>query len=329
MSKKIVIFDTGIGSGNVGDDIIMESCLEHLYAAIPNSGTMLRVGTHVVNFNLPQMLLNGPKVKWFNEADLKFILGTNLLSNNMKSGLRMQQWQLFASNKKLYRGAILMGVGATNMKETRFSAHSARLYKSILSERYIHSVRDTNSHDLLESIGIRSLVTGCPTLWKMDKAFCEGVPEKKAEMVITAVSGQKKYHSPKKDAAMLKILKENYRKCFVWLQTGDDEAYFDSLPGHEGIEKIYTLYRYDKMLNERKYDYVGTRLHGGVYALRHQARTIVVSIDGRAEGFHEMHELPVIPRAEVPKELEKRINASFKTRIRNDEKAIQSFLGQF
>ena len=82
-------------------------------------------------------------------------------------------------------------------------------------------------------------------------------------------------------------------------------------------------------LLEENVDYIGTRLHGGVFALQNSVRSLVISIDHRARGFHEKNNLPIMERKDVPNRLEAWINADNKTKIWIDEKAIGEFKAQF
>jgi polysaccharide pyruvyl transferase WcaK-like protein len=76
-------------------------------------------------------------------------------------------------------------------------------------------------------------------------------------------------------------------------------------------------------------DYVGTRLHGGVFALQNSCRSIIISIDHRAEGFHQTNNLPILKRSEISQKLEKMICSEFKTEIVINQKAIAEFKSQF
>ena len=59
-----------------------------------------------------------------------------------------------------------------------------------------------------------------------------------------------------------------------------------------------------------------------------QKRTIIISIDQRAEGFHESNNIPIVRRNEIEK-LEDKINGIINTDIIVDFDAINEFLGQF
>ena len=76
-------------------------------------------------------------------------------------------------------------------------------------------------------------------------------------------------------------------------------------------------------------DYVGTRLHGGIHALNHGVRTILVSVDNRAAELGRDIHLPVLDRSRIAGELERRIREDFETRIRIPQEDIDRFRNQF
>ena len=94
------------------------------------------------------------------------------------------------------------------------------------------------------------------------------------------------------------------------------------------VQVVYSLKKYSQLLSCKNLDYVGTRLHGGVFALQHQVRALVISIDHRARGFHESNNLPIIERDEI-EGLEDIIIAGIRTEIRLNEKNINEWKAQF
>ena len=78
---NIVIFDTAIGTSNLGDEIIFESVLNEMRTVLDSNFT-LRLGTHITNFTLLQMMRKNMKVRYFQSADWKLICGTNLVAQN-------------------------------------------------------------------------------------------------------------------------------------------------------------------------------------------------------------------------------------------------------
>ena len=61
-------------------------------------------------------------------------------------------------------------------------------------------------------------------------------------------------------------------------------------------------------------EYVGTRLHGGIYALRHKKRAIIISIDERAQSISADTGLITIEKDSLDG-LPSLINSEFETKL--------------
>ena len=81
-----------------------------------------------------------------------------------------------------------MGVGFASDSE-EFDKYSKELMHSILSNRYLHSVRDKFSERMLKKMGINNVIyTGCPTMWELCIRDRENQAKKiasKHNMIIT------------------------------------------------------------------------------------------------------------------------------------------------
>ena len=86
---------------------------------------------------------------------------------------------------------------------------------------------------------------------------------------------------------------------------------------------------YDKLLVETDLDYIGTRLHGGIYAMRHGKRAIIIAIDERAREINQGNNLNCIEKSDVPTTLEKMIYSEFSTEIIMPFKEIKKWKDQF
>lgn len=86
-----------------------------------------------------------------------------------------------------------------------------------------------------------------------------------------------------------------------------------------------TLKAYDEILqSEESLDYIGTRLHGGIRALQHKRRSMIIAIDSRARSFKNDFNLPVIDKENL-NELFEMINSNFKTEIVLKKDRIDEF----
>lgn len=319
----LVLFDTSLGTTNLGDDIIFQCVLNEM-SNIINQYSTIRLATHVDNFN-PFQIRKGQKIEFIKNADLKLICGTNLLMDDLHLK-RAPQFRLYKWNKVLYERAVLVGVGSTNYKP--INQYTRKLYQSTFSHDHIHSVRDEWTRESMESMGFHAVNTGCPTMWGITEEKSAAIPHQKSDRVVFSLSGYNSQLNRENDAKMMDILFEQYSELYAWIQTTRDEQYIDSILHGRQVHKIRSLAVYDSFLNQNDVDYVGTRLHGGVYALLHGKRTIVVAIDNRARGFHKTHQLPIVERENI-EELQEMIPSVFSTNIINPRKEIDTFLGQF
>ena len=229
---------------------------------------------------------------------------------------------------KIYKNTILMGVGFDSNSEL-FDQYTKRLFSIILSSEYLHSVRDTFSETMLKSMGIENVIyTGCPTMWNITPELCSRIPEKKADAVVCTLTD---YHkNVKADQDLLDILTRCYKFVFLWPQGVEDEEYFQTLKMNSKIEILsFGLSAYDKILEMDNIDYVGTRLHAGIRALSKCHRTIVISIDNRAENISNDTGLPIIPREDVELLLEQKIMSEFETDIHIPTDNIIRWKNQF
>ena len=107
---------------------------------------------------------------------------------------------------------------------------------------------------------------------------------------------------------------------------------FEYLHKFKNIERIKILEAskaaYDTFLTNNDTDYVGTRLHGGVYAMRHARRAIIIAIDERARAINAKNNLNCVERNNIT-ELEQMINSDFETKIVMDFDSINRWKSQF
>ena len=76
-------------------------------------------------------------------------------------------------------------------------------------------------------------------------------------------------------------------------------------------------------------DYVGTRLHGGIEALNHGRRSLVLAVDNRATEIGKDTNLPVMDRKSAVELIEERINSSWATEIVLPNDNISLWKSQF
>ena len=310
-----VILDTAMDSDNCGDQIIMEACMLQLRDKLEVSA-MQHVPTHQFPSDFERMLLSNSR--------MKILCGTNILSGHMRSyGL----WRLGADVSP-YRETILMGVGFDS-KDDSFDRYTQQLLRTILSKNVFHSVRDSFSEQKLKSMGIPNVLnTGCPTMWNLTPERCAAIPALKATDVICTVTDY--CRDKANDKAMLDVLLDSYEKVYLWLQGRDDLAYIQELGYQDKLILVpSTLADYDTVLKQSDLDYVGTRLHAGIRALSTGHRSLIISIDNRAECIGADTGLPILKREDVRLMLKERLSRNFETNITLPRENIIRWKGQF
>lgn len=322
--KKIIVLDTSIGTGNKGDNIIVESTKKALGSFLTENDTTY-FPTHTVCFPFYQNFMNW-RADYVKNADLKFILGTNLLKTNMRK--IKPQWDINITNYMALKNTILVGVGnSKNSKNGKINAYTKFLYNLVLSKEYIHSVRDDSTKEMLESMGFKAINTGCPTLWGLSEEHCKQIPTQKAKEVVFDFHDENK--DPEADQKFLDMLIRNYDKLYLWPQSLGDINYFKKFKNIENIEIISpSLEGYGYLLDTKDIDYVGMRLHGGIFAMQHKKRAIIVSVDHRAKNIQKTNKINSIPRTELDK-IEEKLNSSFETKVFVDYEKINEWMSQF
>ncbi len=309
-----VILDTFLCSDNCGDGIIMENCMKQL------CGVISADAAHVPTHRLP----TEEEAEVLRASGRKILCGTNILSGHMGSyGL----WRM-AEDVSIYKNTVLMGVGFDSARRDH-DRYSRKLLGAILDKNALHSVRDSFSEQMLRDMGISNVVnTGCPTMWELTPEHCASIPEIRGRQVICTVTDY--CRDSVNDRAMLEILLANYETVYLWLQGEQDEAYIRELGLWERVCPVgRSLEEFDRVLAMEDVDYVGTRLHAGIRALRKGRRSLILSIDNRAQCIAEDTGLPVLLREDVPIALEGRLHGTWKTEIRMPWEAIETWKGQF
>lgn len=310
-----VILDTAMGSDNCGDQIIMEACMLQLRDKLDVSA-MQHVPTHQFPSDSERILLSNSR--------MKILCGTNILSGHMGSyGL----WKL-GPDVAPYCNTLLLGVGFDSTSP-EFDDYTKRLFQTILSKEGIHSVRDSFSEKMLREMGIQNVLnTGCPTMWSLTPEHCATIPTQKAKNVVCTLTDY--CRDEENDRAMLDILLVSYQTVYFWLQGRDDLEYIRSL-GYENKVTLVPpdLQSFDAVLNQADLDYVGTRLHAGIRALNKGRRSLIVSIDNRAECIHADTGLSIILRKDISKKLRQKIVGEIHSEITMPKSNISQWMEQF
>lgn len=314
--ETVVMLSPACHSPNIGD-IIIETCCDEVLGEMGMIAKE-KITTHKHPSNNEQ--------KHLKEASIAIVAGSNLLSAN----LHHCQWKLPNDYQSL-EDICLMGCGWSNYNE-QINDFSRQFYKEILGNQWLHSVRDRYTEDKLKSIGLQNVIyTGCPTMWTLTPKHCRNIKTQKAKTVVTALTS----YSPDEtlDYAQLQKLFDLYEKVYFWPQGIEDEAYLQRLLSIEEMNRIVVLERKIIALNHvflaEQADYVGNRLHAGIYALRKGCRSLVIAIDNRATEIGKDTNLPVIQRNKVLEELEEKITCDQQIFIDLPWDNIETWKAQF
>lgn len=320
--ENILILDTSHASLNKGDDIIME-CIHKELDFILRGNFELNLPTHVSPFHWYQIARGLDRIKKYRDCRLKFVGGTNLLVKNMLT--YYPQWNINIFNYQAIKNCILVGVGAGQGEKTNF--YTQILYKKLLNHNIVHSVRDDRSKQFVESLGLKAINTGCVTMWGLTPEFCSTIPKEKSKKVIFTLTASSK--KDPLDQKLINTLNSLYDEVNFWIQGDMDYQYLRSF---DGIEKIHLISpnkeEYHRFLQSNDVDYVGTRLHAGIYAMRHAKRSIIIAIDERAREINRCNNLNCIEKEDISF-LSDLILSDFPTEIRMPFDRISQWKKQF
>lgn len=320
--RNILLLDTSVGSDNKGDDLIME-CVHNELQFIFKDSFVSTLPTHVSPFHWYQVWRNSNRLRSFADCELKFIGGSNILCKDLLT--HYPQWNINWFNCKPLAGAIGVGVGAGTGEHSNW--YTRKMYQRILSHDYYHSVRDERTKDYVESLGLKAINTGCVTMWKLTSDFCKTIPSQKSRQVVFTLT--KRDDLRESDQYLIDTLVNNYEEVYFWPQGFYDFDYFCNFDNTGNVRVLQaSKAAYDDFLTNNDTDYVGTRLHGGVYAMRHGRRAIIISIDERAWEINKVNHLNCIDIKEI-NQLPEYINSEFETKVVMDFEAIRRWKSQF
>lgn len=315
-SETVVMLSPACHSPNLGDIIIETCCDEVLRSMGVVAGEKITTHKHPTK----------KEQKHLKTAGVAIVAGSNLLC----ADLHHCQWKLPDDYQSLEK-ICLMGCGWSNYDE-KINDFSRRFYKEILGNEWLHSVRDRYTERKLKSTGLQNVIfTGCPTMWSLTPEHCMNIPTHKAKNVVTTLTSYRPDEAL--DYAQLRKLFALYENIYFWSQGIEDEAYLRKLLSKEELDQIVILERelsaLNRLLEDRQVDYIGNRLHAGIYALKKGCRSIVIAIDNRATEIGKDTNLSVIQRNRIPEELEEKIFCGQRIHIELPWDNIDKWKAQF
>lgn len=313
----IAVATPNIGTTNLGDEIISEAVIYQLQELFPQD-FLISYPTHT--------MLGSQTLNSFNSARLRFIGGSNLMTGHIR--LSYNQWCVPLEDFWKYRSSILFGVGWREY-QGKPSLFSRIFYSALLSKELLHSVRDSYAEEKMKALGYSNVLnTCCPTTWGLTPDFCRNISTERRKYCIVALNG---YARAESDRAMIDAVLQNYEKCFFFQQGPGDLKYLSELTNKLSSFIVLPpkLAVYNKILQEEKPDFIGTRLHGGIRALQYGCRALIVAIDNRSIDIARDINLPVIPMEDVSNGLPKILRDGWNIQIHIPEENIRQWKAQF
>ena len=330
--KRIILLDPSVGTTNAGDGILMRCARQELESLFPTDSFFITLPTHVNAFHWYDRIRPVPVlIDEIRKADHIFVCGTNLLTGSLLH--RSSQWSLNRQTADLLRGSVLMGVGGEvcGASARGFAVrYTKKIYRTVLSDRYVHSVRTASTKQSIDALGgMQALNTGCFSQWMLTPEFCAQIHTDKADTVVFTLTDYAQ--DPRRDRKLIEILRRNYRNVVFYPQGLYDTAYLLRICDAQGIHILpSTVEAYASFLRQNPVlDYVGTRFHGGIFAMRHKARCILLSVDSRMNDMKQSVSGNILARDAVEEQLEDKLRQPVRTAVDLDFDAIRQWKEQF
>ena len=164
-------------------------------------------------------------------------------------------------------------------------------------------------------------------MWGFDKTFCATIPVRKGKKVVFTLTDYVK--DIEADQKMIDCLIREYNEVFFWIQGPSDFEYLQQFKNIQSIKIVSpSLDDYESVLSNDEIDYVGTRLHAGLFAIQHRKRTIIICVDNRARDISKDYNLNIIERDSIDS-LASMINSELETDVKINTENINKWINQF
>jgi SAM-dependent methyltransferase len=326
LAKKVMnicLFNPGIEdnrgtlSSNLGD-LLIEKAVRRELSMFSGDARIFSISTQAY----PQFKQLSRIVR----SQLRLVGGTNLLSSNMA---RYSQWKITPWQAFAIKNAILIGVGWWQYQDDP-DPYTRRLLRRCLSSQWVHSVRDSYTLQKMRAMGIDNVInTGCPTMWPLANATSDEFPRQKADAVLLMLTDYVSlYTKPELDARLVELLLERYRTVYYWPQGRADRGLVGPWSGRLKILDPTVAALFELVNGPEPFDYVGTRLHGGVTCLLARRRSLILEVDNRAAEIAKDTNLPTCARDDF-ESIARWIDGPSDTSITMDITAIDRWRNQF
>jgi hypothetical protein len=298
--NSLIFFDPSICSANMADNFITQICYEEISNLYKNS-LIIKVSSHNALDDFSKFRIENSK--------FGIIGGTGIMSNCLP-GKSNFQWK--TEHSEINMPIAGMGIGFEN-NDIDLKKDVIEFYKRIFAENLI-SVRGEYTKQILESIGVNCINTGCPSLWD----FSSFSSMKNKNVIFNLNSYRKVNHRQ-----YYEILKNNYENVYFYAQ-----HYLDVSTVREEFPEITPLFAPCNFVPLKDFciknqcDFIGTRVHSSIFLMKNKIRCIVVNTDCRTEEVIGQAGLPI---AYNPDDLKKIINSEINCSILKEKKDEFSF----
>lgn len=312
---RIHLLDTSISTDNLGDEIIVRHARSQLLQEFPKA----YFSTSSSHDGLGQ---RGRRLAA--EADIVFLLGSNALSGRFR--YKGGHLPIGIRDARAMAGkVVLYGVGSKG-ESSRMDHRQRWLWRHLLHPNVHHSVRDQLAQELVVACGHKAINTSCHTLWDLPDRL-ELLPGQRSTVVFSLT-----HYRPaiELDRSFVAWLKKRYSRIALWAQQVEDAKYLSEIGSIAEIEILApNIEAYDRFLSQANIDVIGTRLHGGIHALHHGHRSIIMSVDHRAAFIGKETGLAVTRREAGPVALETLLNKKITVDLSPVKARRADFFSQF
>ncbi len=292
-AAAVCLFDPGLQNGqgdpshNLGDVIIQQAVTRELNALFPGAD-VLRIATH--DYPTRQ------EIDRALDADWLLVGGSNIVASY---AWIYREWKLHPWQIARLRGRVVLFGCGWGWYQPRPTLPARWMLTTMLSRRHTHSVRDGYTQRHLAALGFEKVInTACPTLWPLANTM---LPTAKSDEVLVMLTDYRPDRQA--DQLLLALAHERYARVHIWYQGARDEAYASELrqssakPIH-AIPHNYAQFE-DFLSNGPVFDYIGTRLHGGIRCMLAGRRGLIVEVDNRAAEMARDIGLPTAARVDI------------------------------
>lgn len=207
-------------------------------------------------------------------------------------------WPLGVTDLFKLKNVTFLGVGWGSYDITTGPFGKATC-KRIFDPSSVNSFRDQYSVQKAVELNIPNpIFTGCQTTWIFGRGHEINQSDYAKKCIFTLTDYAK---DSLRDRQLIETLKSFYGEdnLYFWPQGKKDQEYVLTLNFSPDRILDYSLESFTNFCMAGDVDYVGTRLHGGIYAMELGAKAIIIAVDNRATEMGADLGLTIVERTEL------------------------------